>query len=329
MVKILYASINNFDSTIQMSRFIESIINKNYSIKLSGYSRFCQSIPIDWNIESLFYTHNKNRRLNTPDIDIYADQIKKFKPDIIISDLEYFTSMIAINLNIPIIQCSSYLLDSAVDSRNKKNFLTQGIQKYSPALKTKNNKFFNIINNNSNYKFVYSHLCDAKNKPFLKNGFNWIRPYHKIGKKSKLCEHNIVYATTHNNKKTIDFIKNYNDIILFSDFEYEWYENIQMKNIKNLDEYYCNLKNCKIFISDGQETFLADAFYNKKKSFIYANLIDENAIINSLYSQSFLTSEIIYDKNKELNNFFEQDDIAIEYSNNKFLHEELEVILNH
>ena len=313
MIKILYAASNNLNSKIQLSRFLHNVNNVN--IKIAAYKNyFPKNTNVDFTLDCLLGFNNK-KNINNSYLKIYYDKIKKFSPDLIISDLEYFTSKLARELNIPIWQCSSNLLDYGIDCHKKYSF---GISsKYKSFLeKTSNDSNFESILG-SDKKFVYSHLCDNFIKPELKPDFSWVRPYFVIGNESITCKKNIVAATIGINKKIISLLNNHNDSVLFSDNDF-YFPSLTLKSLDNEDEFACNLYNCNTFVCQGESSFLSDAFYNNKFSVVLPNLFDNNCIINSLISKKFKTSDIIYN----VESSFEVKKINIKYNDEcKFLHE--------
>jgi hypothetical protein len=285
MLKILYAAGDNLNSKIQLWRFFHVMKDVPCQIKLAAYKKSSPNLNIDWTLDSLL---NPNRpqslSLNNDNVHIYYEQIKFYNPDLIISDLDYFTSYIANQLNITLWQCSSLLINFALTHKSKYN---AGLSnQYLNLLKQDSENYQKIINiiHNSNLNLVYSHFGDTSNPPQLKEGFEWIRPYHEIGKEYKPCEHEMVAGLIDNNNKIFSFMKNQKDCVVFSEYPYETHKNITMKSIWNSEDYYCNIYNSKMFVCEGQTSFLADAFYNKKHSLLFTNYNNLECITNSLYS---------------------------------------------
>lgn len=320
MIKILYAASNNYNAGIQLSRFLDAVKDKKYNIKISCYKKSSPvNINIDWTLDCLNHLYDQNiLSFDNDNLQIYFDQVKYFKPDLIISDMEEYTSYIGHILNIPVWQCSSFLINFALNKRY--HF---GIYKnYSFILNGPNDnrqKIINIIDNSSK-KLVYSHFGDVNNSPELKENFEWIRPYHKLGKSSIICAHNICAATYNKNINLLNMISKFDDVVLFSKFIDEKYNEIHLKNIDNDIEYFCNLKNSNYFICEGQMSFLADAYYNNKKSFILINNLEKDTLINSMISFKLGLSYNILDQSPNIS------ENIISPINNKiqYLHEKIE-----
>lgn len=293
MFKILYAAANNQNAKLQLSRFINAVKNKPYTVKIAAYKNYSPNINIDWTLDCLLNIFDKDQiNLNNDNYKIYFDQIKYYKPDLIISDLEYFTSYVANLLNITLWQCSSSIINYAFTKKQKYNMSI--FKKYSYIFNKNLNHVQLIINilDNSNRKFIYSHFGDCTNPPEIKKDYEWIRPYFSLGKKSINCQHNIVVAMLKNNKKILNHVKKSEDVVIFSEQIDEQYNNLKLKNIYNQQEYFCNLKNSKAFICEGQTTFLADAFYNGKKPIVITDYNDTECIINSTVSEKLKFSNL-------------------------------------
>ena len=322
MIKILYAASNNYNSKLQLSRFLEAVQNKPYQIKIAAYKDYCPDIHIDWTLDALYGTTNKYKipsNLVNYNYDIYLEQVKSYNPDLVISDLDYFTSYIAMILGCQLWQCSSSVINFAFTKKQKYNMSI--FKQYSYVFNKLPQYVQRTVNilDNSHHNFIYSHFGDSSNPPEIQEKYSWIKPYHKIGKTSINCQHNIVAAFIKNNKNIINKIKNYQDVVVFSEFYQENYNKILLKNIYDEQEYYCNLQNSKYFICEGQSTFLSDAFYNGKRPFVLTNYDDFESIMNSTISEKLNFSD-------NLSKFTEQDRSFISNINStvQYLHEKID-----
>lgn len=310
-MKILYAAGNNGSAKIQLSRFLTAVQDKDYTIKIAAYKKSSPTdVSIDWTLDCLLNIFKKDHiSLDNDNFNLYYEKVKSFEPDLIISDLEYFTSHIASVLNIAIFQCSSLLINNALTKKSKYNL---GIFKtHSYTFNRNGIKIQRILNmiENSNKNYIYAHYGDMDNPPEIKDNYEWVRPYHQVGKISIPCQHNLVGITPHSNKNIINILKKQNDCVLFTDAYNEKYNNLQIKNIANEEEYFCNLQNSKGLVCEGQTSFLADAFYNNKPATIYTNYNDPECILNHIISEKLIGSNTM-----QLNNVL-------------YLHEQIERIL--
>lgn len=294
-MKILYAASNNQNAKIQLSRFLKAMEGSQHQIKIAAYKKSSpKDISIDWTLDAVLNIYRPDLlSLNSDNLSIYLEQVKSFAPDLVISDLEYFTSCIANELDITLWQCSSSMINHALSRKEKYNL---GLFKYHAhslnrdAVDTQ--RIVNIIDN-SNCNFVYSHYGDMEVPPVLREGFEWIRPYHQVAKNYVPCEHYITAVLSNSNKRVLDVLKKYPDSVVFMENVHECHYGVQVKDIRIVDEYYCNLKNSTFFACQGQTSFLADAFYNGKHSLIFPDYEDAESITNSQISQKLGVGQIV------------------------------------
>ena len=122
MLKILYAAANNQNAKIQLSRFMEAIKGKPYIVKVAAYKKSSPEMNIDWTLDCLLNIFEPEHiSLDNDNFQTYYEQVKYFNPDLIISDLEYFTSYIANVLNITLWQCSSSIINFSLVGEYKYN----------------------------------------------------------------------------------------------------------------------------------------------------------------------------------------------------------------
>lgn len=286
-MKILYAASNSYGARLQLSRWLQAMQGTDHQIKIAAYKKSSpQHINIDWTLDALLNIYQPDLLSTSNDnLSIYFDQVKDYAPNLIISDLEYFTSYVANSLDAILWQCSSSLISHAITRRERYNL---GLFKYHAHSLSRDpshtQRTLNLIDN-SNANFVYSHYGDAANPPLLQKDYEWIRPYHQIGKTHTTCTHSIVAGLSTNDKQVLAVLQRYSpDSVVFLESRSEKYQNIAVKDIENADEYYCNLKNSQLFLCQGQASFLADAFYNGKYSLIYPDHQDAESLINSQLS---------------------------------------------
>lgn len=324
-MKILYAASNNENAKIQLSRFVRAMEGKPHTVKIAAYKKSSPNINIDWTLDCLqniFKPEHVN--LDNDNFVTYYDQVRYYKPDLIISDLEFFTSHVANTLGTTLWQCSSSMVHFALSSDYKYNL---GVFKGYAYLFNKNpqhiQRLINIMDNSSR-NLLYSHFGDTRSPPKIKHQFEWVRPYHQVGKLSKPCQHNIVAGTLESNKRIIELLSSYPDSVCFSDFYHETYPNPAVKDIRNHEEYFCNLKNSNLFVNAGQTSFLADAFYNNKYSAVLVNAEDPECVVNSAISEKLGLSKSIYRTTEDLSLLFDNQVNASLNEAGKFLHEKIE-----
>lgn len=307
-MKIFYAANNSLSSKIQLYRFLQY---NQYDIKIASYSNIFGSI---FNLESLLNFKKDNIISYNNNYILLYNLIKRYNPDLILSDLDPYSSNIGFELKIPVWQVSSMILNFGLTKNIKK--LIKVYKKYGLLLSHNYNVNYNTIFN-SDKKLIVSHFGDTKISNKILNDFEWVRPYFEIGKESKNCEHNVVGVSNDNNKLFLNNLKGYNDVVVFSNLPYESYGNIKLKDINNEAEYYCNLKNCHYFINNGEPNYLADGFYNQKSTIIFPDLHDITCILNSYLSDYLSLTSF------DLNN--PRSSSQVRYNTSvKFLHEHID-----
>lgn len=279
-MKILYAAGNRLGSFYQLKRFLESVQGK-HTVKVAAYKISMGNLDIDYNLDSLLnFTNPKNISFNG-NYTYYHNEVKKFGPDLIISDMEIYSSILANELNIKLWQVSPVNLYHALENDVKNKISIYKNYSYLLESNHKRSEYINYILNNSDRKFVLSHLCDSPNRPRLINGYEWARPSFILGEGANNATTVIVLAK--NNKNIINDFKDKNSI-LFSPFFYEKYNKIIMEDIDS-NIYRNSFENCEKYITDGTASFLADGFYNEKYCFSVPRYDDIETIIGSYMNE--------------------------------------------
>lgn len=313
-MKILYAASNDYNGKIQLDRFLQHIDRNIFNIKISAYRNFYPECSVDWTLNCL--SNNDVVKLtNNSYIEIYLDQVSKFNPDLIISDLEINTSYVAAQLNIKLWHVSSKLNNFAMLPIYK---MHMGLHKYYIDL-FKSHKYIKDLINIANKNYIYSHWGDILEAPTTKEGFEWIRPYYAIGKYSEPCKHNIIAINNCNNPEMLKYLKNKQDTVLFSHNPESKYNGFISKSINDTLEYICNVYNSNTLVCDGSASLVADAVYNKKRLIIEPNKRNIECLFNYLMYQNIFNYLIT-------DGVIEPIDLNIK-PNVKFLHEHLEELI--
>lgn len=281
-MRILYAAGNRLGSYYQLKRFLDSIASKKYTVKVAAYKKSLGDLDADYTLDCLLnFTNPDGPPSFNGNYAYYRNEIKRFNPDLIISDLELYSSIIASELKIKLWQASPLNIYYALNSKTKQNV---GIHKNYSHLIESNHKRSECLSDVLNYsdrKFVLSHLCDCENPPGLIEGFEWARPDFILGE--NVDKYHYLVALARSNKKIINEFKN-KHAVLFSPYIFEKYDMMVVADIDS-DAYKNALENCKVFISDGTAVFLADAFYNQKYSISIPRYDDIETIVSSYMNE--------------------------------------------
>lgn len=274
-MKILYAAGTRKHACVQMERIIKHL-SPTFEIKIAAFLGPLISFA-NWNLNAL-------RNFLDPDTipfkgenyEIYADQVKSFAPDLILSDLESYTSVIGIDLGIPVWQINPVLTYYGLSISDKIKLKIKNYNKIftqiSGSLPEEENRILSHIIKKSERKLAYSHFGDLGFK--LISGYDWIRPFHVLGKESKMCQHEAVSICPYEDKNLIKICNKFKDPVIFG-FN---------KDINNQIEYACNLKNAERFYTNGISDYCADAYYNGKYNFIVSNLGQDESSLNMIMS---------------------------------------------
>lgn len=322
-MNILYAAGNRKTASLQLERIYLSLSSlPGIKLKIAAYNISSPvGLNIDWTLDPLQGVYGKSPLLTEDSVEHknYYNLVKNWKPDLIISDFERYTSFIGMSLGVPVWQVSPIV---ALFALNPTDNFKYEIAKRCKAFYRKYVHEYSISKNmieNSEKNLVYSHIADLKNKPILKNGFGWCRPYFDFGDTNPNCKEEVCCFMDYKNINILKTIKNHNTII-FSNRIKESLSR-KTKTMNDYSEYLCYLKNSKKFVCDTQSSTLADAFYNGVKPFVYKDLLDLECIINYCLSK----------KHKLINELKEIDNdgcasIKTEYQNCNQLHNYLEEI---
>ena len=321
-MKILYAADNRYGSFFQLKRFIDSIKNLNIELKISTYQKSLGTLDSDYNLDCLLNFTNPDASFSkNGNYDYYKNEIKRFSPDLIISDLEIYSSLIALEEDIELWQVSPLLIYYALPFDIRYRI---GINKTYSFLLNKNinkNKQLNYIIANSNKKFVVSHLCDTNKNIKLNGGFDWIRPDFVLAETDQNY-FNFMVVEQNNNKNIINSLKDTKSTLFFYNYN-EIYDNIKIFNILDEIKYGVALEKYKTIITDGMSSFVSDAFYNQKSILFDVDYKDIESVLISNINSYFGIGKIIH-------NLSETDSIFPEkiVINNdiKFLHEEIKLL---
>jgi hypothetical protein len=284
-LKILYASSKKTGTAEQLNRFLQAVAPFENTIKIAAYRGAHCIQPVDWTLDALHDVFNFDHfSLEGDNIEIYYQQIKNFNPDLVISELEPYTSHIASLLHLPIWQVSSFLLWDGWDERHSIGLDTR-YSSLMPVLKEHHEIQSMLATSDAN--FIYSHLGDLEQPPKIKSSFTFVRPYHFVGRPSIPCQHQVVGITHNNDRFLIRLLSAYDDVVLFSNTYSENFSSISLKNAADTAEYVCNFFNSSHFICRGEVEHLADAFYNGKYCAVMPDFEDRNCVVNAYLNQHF------------------------------------------
>lgn len=319
-MKILYAAGNFSGSLIRFSRFLENLPD-SYDIKLAAFN-IPGYRPIDWTLDALNQDirHDPNKRnhrrlygdlklmsdtqmklFNYENMEIYIRDIRRFAPDLVISDFEVATCYVASLLRLPYIISSPLMLYPAINNKtlNQQSQWRSGKFRYGGLLYDNQTRL--SLFPTDYLDLIIETPYSLTNEKISKKRFDLISPYY----------HN--YAGDGIGR--IALLKNTNDKNLYrilSKFDFKIF------NTEN-DDYHTALKNSKYVILEGETPSLIDALISHKKVITIPTLKCTEALINialgnnlgylydlgkiGCYSPKKIEDEIVKSLNFSGNNF--------------------------
>src|SRR5271156_1119279 len=87
-LKILYAASNNPSARIQLSRFLDAMVESGHQIKIAAYKQSSpQGTSVDWTLDALLNIYKPELlSLENDNLAIYYSQVQSYNPDLVISD---------------------------------------------------------------------------------------------------------------------------------------------------------------------------------------------------------------------------------------------------
>lgn len=290
-MKLLYSAGNRIGANTQLKRFLDNL-NKKHEIKIAAYLKSSEFINhIQWTLDSLhvnilpqkqikkiwnLFGHRGMVSLNLKNAKILLLEIAKYNPDLIICDGEPIVAHVAKSLKIPLWYCSPlHLLDGIEWERNQ--------LKYT-ALLENSKKWIQKFPKADKY-FIYSPFGDIKFRPFLKDGYEWITPYHLKVEHKEYKESKESIAVINDSSRCLELMKILNslnnNISLFSSFN-ENFSHIKTYKIDDEKSYLNKLeKTSGWYFSMGDTNYIADSIYNNCNSIISPSLNDAENLINA------------------------------------------------
>jgi hypothetical protein len=191
VARILYAAGNREGSYYQLERYLPLFKGSGHAFQIAGYKKSLRNLNADYCLDALLNFANPNGPVSfNGNFSYYTREIEKFNPNLIISDLEIYTSLYAIEKSIPLWQVSPTMLYYALPKSIKEHCKINSFNlKLISGDRTKDRDIQYILNN-SQRRMVLSHLCDIEKSPQLLYGYEWIRP------EFKLVENSTIYTKT-------------------------------------------------------------------------------------------------------------------------------------
>jgi uncharacterized protein (TIGR00661 family) len=290
-MKVLYGAQNSIGAGIQLKRILDNIPN-NIAIKIAAFNKcnYCLK-NIDWTLDGLYFNPTSNVNSNfssmqkifndagtyTPSInqkafETFLGEVSDFAPDLIISDCEKITAVIAKALQIELWNCSSIGLINKIRHASAPYVY----------LKLVTRKFYNELPV-PNRELIYSPFGQY----FSKTNNEWVIPYH-----SDILTNNFSNEEQLNNEKIkaiavmniSDRLPILNKLFNCSKYDIDLFSHLNCEDVKNYNFTGNNYEE-KLSIADkyfcaGETSYIADALYNNKYVYISPILTDAEMMLN-------------------------------------------------
>lgn len=175
-MKILFGAGNFIGSNIMLSRFLHHA--QEHEVRIAAHyrnHRFLKSI--DWCLDSLYIRGEKNYFKDKYGVagppvdhslsDMIITDLLEWGPELVISDCEFFTAMVAKVLEVTLWYCSPMLQITGIEHERKE---------LNTKIMDTTKVYLESLPKGDAY-LVYSPLCDIAARPMLKRGYEWVRPY--------------------------------------------------------------------------------------------------------------------------------------------------------
>lgn len=244
---------------------------------------------------------------------------KAVKPQIIISDFEFYSNLLSKVLRVPLISLDNMHVLTQAELDVPRKFRTDRIAAESvvrsfiqmPTFYLITSYFYPPIKNPNKTKYF---------PPVLREAIMELEPYNS--------EHVLVYQTSDSNERLLDILKEFDDeFIVYGFHRDERDENLLFKSF-NEDEFFTDLSQARAVISNGGFTLISEALYLGKPVLSVPVKKQFEQILNALYLERLGYGEFREDLEREdIENFLSKLD---EYRKNihlKFSHDQNQSIL--
>lgn len=202
--------------------------------------------------------------------------IEDFKPNLIISDFEFFSSLISRIMNIPLISIDNMHIINKCRIKVPTKYLEAQIRSYGVI------RFFML--HPKEYLITTYFYPPVRNKkrvklfpPILRKEISKLNP--KVG------NHILVYQTSSSNKRIIDMIKKIDEKFVVYGFDLEKKDkNLEFKKF-NEDVFFKDLESCKAVITNGGFTLIGEALHLRKPILSIPMKFHFEQTLNAVYLQ--------------------------------------------
>src|SRR3990167_6151836 len=253
-MRIVYSAGNRLGAAHQVFGFLE---HTSHDVRIAAFRRSGRLLHFtDWTLDAIKSDNNIER--------LQID-IQKYDPDLVVIDGEPVVATIARSLSIPIVYCSPlHILDGVPWERGQLAYSAQ----VEELRKTLTDLPIGVT------RFVYSPFGDIDGMPSLRDGFEWVRPYHFSVDRTPQVE-SILFVIEDDSR-----FENLTKTTLGLRLNLEYSRELDFSYIENL-------KLAEWVFTTGETRHIADAIYSNKQICIFPNIKDPETIMNAILCSQF------------------------------------------
>jgi hypothetical protein len=271
-MKILYAASDSIGASIQLNKFLIHFPWHKHTLKISAYHGYNYLSNIDYNLHFLTPFKDKKQSIHTDNTRIYYNELDKYNPDLIISDLDILTSYYAIDRKTKLWQYSAdfiYYYLSPVTMRHL------SLSQRFIGRTSVHRKDYEFILSNSD-KCLYPSLYDLLGLKVT--DVEIIDPLSIMGDLNPKYNHKLILSLYNNKRCFLKHCKE--DSLLFTTDTSEFFKNIKTKYTYSDIDYYNNIVSSDLYMCDLYSDFIFDGLINNQTINSYINFSELSTITN-------------------------------------------------
>lgn len=244
---------------------------------------------------------------------------KAVKPQIIISDFEFYSNLLSKILRVPLISLDNMHVLTQAELDVPRKFRTDRIAAESvvrsfiqmPTFYLITSYFYPPLKNSNKTKYF---------PPVLREAIMGLKPYNG--------GHVLVYQTSDSNERLLDILKEFDDeFIVYGFHRDEQVENLLFKSF-NEDEFFTDLSQARAVIANGGFTLISEALYLGKPVLSVPVKKQFEQILNALYLERLGYGEFHDELEREdIENFLSKLDEYRENIHLNYFHDQNQSIL--
>jgi uncharacterized protein (TIGR00661 family) len=244
---------------------------------------------------------------------------KAVKPQIIISDFEFYSNLLSKVLRLPLISLDNMHVLTQAELEVPRQFRTERLAAESVV-----RSFIQMPTQYLITSYYYPPLKNPKKTkyfpPVLREEIMNLKPYNG--------EHVMVYQTSDSNLKLLEILKEFDDeFIVYGFHRDEKDENLEFKNF-NENDFFQDMAQARAVISNGGFTLISEALYLGKPVLCVPVKKQFEQILNALYLDRLGYGEFHEDVEREdIERFLSRSDEYRKNIKNYFVHDQNQAIL--